>query len=133
MIKKPKKKRTQTKKYWRNKADKMQQDICRELWSESGCLVCGGEYSCAHHFVKKSQSTILRYNIKNLIPICAKCHNKHHSYGDSTVHANITIIKGQDWLIELMAIKRSGIGMNADYTWYRDKYEKLKLLKPYRI
>lgn len=125
MIKKPVKKRNQTIGYWQRKADRLLQDICREMYQDKGCLICPGEYSCGHHFIPKSQSTILRYNIKNMIPICAKHHNVHHSYGDSTVHAQIQRIKGDEWIEELLAIKRKGVGMKCGYVWYREQFNKL--------
>ena len=130
-MQKPKKKRNQTIKFWRNKCDKLFQEICRTMYEDKGCLICGGEYSCVHHYIRKSQSTLLRYNIKNAIRICGKCHFKHHS-GDSTVQARVDLKLGKKRLEELLAIKKQGIGMNVGYRWYEEKYNQLKLLNPYK-
>ena len=124
-IPKPKKKRNQTIGYWSRKADRKLQELAREMYN--GCFIpgCKDPYSCVHHFVRKSQSTLLRYNWLNLIPICAKHHGSHHSYGDSTVHAEIQKEKGEAWIEEILSIKRKGIGMSAGYTYYREMYNKL--------
>lgn len=132
MIEKPKKKRNQTLGYWQRKADKLLQEIGREMYGDGGCIVCGNEYSCLHHYVLKSHSTILRYNWKNLIPICGRCHYNHHTNKDSTVHARIDIIKGKEWIEEILALKKQGIGIKAGYTYYRNIYNNLKLIKPYK-
>ena len=129
-IAKPKKKRNQTSKYWRNKCDKLMQETGREIYDR--CLVCGGEYCCLHHYHRKGTSTILRYHWENLIPICVKCHFKHHN-GDPNIHNQVNEIKGKEWIKELESIRRHGIGMNAGYVYYREMYNKLLLLKPYKI
>ncbi len=132
-IAKPKKNRKQTLGYWQRKADALMQEIAREMYGDKGCLICDNEYSCCHHYVLKSHSTLLRYNWKNLIPICGRCHNNHHQHKDSTVHARIDIIKGTEWVEEILALKKQGIGMNAGYVYYREMYNKLLLMKPYKI
>lgn len=63
---------------------KKNQKICDRLCTpvvqklHSHCLMCGGQVEVAHHFVHKSKSLALRYDIKNLIPLCGKCHCKLH-------------------------------------------------------
>jgi len=133
-ILKIKKKRNQSIGYWQRKADKVLQDIGRIMYEKKGCLICGGVYSCLHHYVLKSNSTELRYNLKNCINICNKCHCNHHQHKDSTIHAQIDIIKGQEWIEEILMLKKQGIGKNYGYVWYREKYYELeqakKLLTP---
>lgn len=118
---KPKKK---SKTYYQNKADKLFQDLGRSLYKS--CLVCGGEYSCLHHFFKKSQSTALRYNLKNAIPLCNTCHCAIHQGTWDKVSARIALIKGKDWLDELEALQRAGRGLNYGVAWYQDQYNNLK-------
>ena len=124
-IEKSKIKRTQTVKYWRNKADKKFQEIGRETYDS--CLVCGGEYSCLHHFWPKSQTTFLRYNIKNGIPICQKCHFFHHN-GDPEIHVRIIEIKGQDWYDKLKNLRDTNRYVSAGYKYYENMYNKLCLI-----
>jgi len=97
----------QKRKRLRNKADKIYQEIGRKLYADKGCLVCPGEYSCLHHYFPKSTCSALRYNIKNGIPICVKCHCRIHSSDDPTINNKIIRSKGMDWLEELEAIKRN--------------------------
>ena len=129
IIDKPKKKRNQLK-YYRNKCDKLYQEMGRDLDYGRGCLVCSGTLSCLHHYIPKSRSTHLRYNLKNGIPICQSCHFKLHN-SDPTIQNEINRIKGDDWIKEIEAEYRKGIGMSAGVTYYKEMYKKLSLLKPY--
>jgi 5-methylcytosine-specific restriction endonuclease McrA len=122
-IKKPKKAKPIS--YYRSKCDKAIQEFGRRVYKK--CLICGGEYSCLHHFVKKSQSTALRYDWNNLIPICNKCHCSIHQGKDDTVTARIVFLKGQDWFDELMEKKRLGIGKYYGVTWYKDKLKNIDI------
>lgn len=130
MIKKPKK--TKSLGYWQKKSDKKLQEIGRIMFEEQGCLICGGEYSCLHHYVCKAHSTALRYDWDNLIPICAKCHQSHHTGKNSTIHAQIDLIKGEEWLETILSKKRNGIGIKANKDWYERIYKNLCLITPYK-
>lgn len=121
MITKP---RRVNKKYYEKQADKMIQELGRKTYDR--CLVCGGSYCCLHHFVFKSQSTALRYDMENLIPICNPCHFSVHNRKDDKVAAKIGIIKGQDWLNSLEDKIRQGRGQKYGAGWYKEKYEYLK-------
>jgi len=126
-----KKKKVKKLSYYRGKADKILQDIGRLTYDK--CLICGGEYSCLHHFILKSQSTELRYNMKNLIPICSNCHCAIHQGKSSGKVGEIVLIKGMDWLNELLKLKRLGIGKYYGRQYFEEMYKKLKLLTPYRV
>lgn len=104
--------------YYRNKADKLLQEIGRNTFDN--CLVCGGEYSCLHHYHPKSQSTTLRYDMENCIPVCVRCHFRHHN-GDPIVHQTVLKIKGQDWGDKLNEKKKKGIGCNFGKKYFMDK------------
>jgi 5-methylcytosine-specific restriction endonuclease McrA len=108
----------------RNKADKLLQETIRRNYSR--CEVCGKPMSCGHHFFPKSMSAVLRYNLSNIIPICAGCHLRHHC-GDPAIHARIIEIRGQEWYDKLKEQKERTIKVNVDY--YKNvidlfKYEK---------
>lgn len=60
------------------------------------CLVSDDPTDVMHHFVPKSRSLYLRYDVRNLIPLCKSCHAKHH-WGDPKIHAIILKKKGWDW------------------------------------
>lgn len=88
-------------------ADKLLQS---KLTSENpNCIVCGGQTSCMHHVVFKSQSNALRYNILNLVPICSKCHTRLHFSGDPAILGTIIKVKGLDWFDELQKIRHTTI------------------------
>ena len=122
MIKKPKKAKPIS--YYRNKCDKLYQEIGRKLYSK--CILGCHDYSTLHHFVKKSQSTELRYDLQNGIPICNRHHCSIHQGKDDTVTAKIILIKGKDWFGELMAKKRQGIGKHYGVGYFKQKLEDLK-------
>jgi hypothetical protein len=105
-------------------ADRLYQELGRKI--NDHCLVCGGDYSCLHHFVKKSQSTALRYDIENGIPICVRCHCGIHQGLNDGVVARIAFIKGKEWLDDLEQKKREGAGLYYGKSWYREKIEYLK-------
>ena len=134
-IPKEKKKRKQKteKQKLQNKGDKLYQEIGR--LSNSKCLICGGEYSCLHHYFPKSTSTPLRYDFDNGIPICARCHCKIHSNPSPETNNDINHIKGEEWLQEL-TWKKQNTSVKSDIMWYKANIERmeeiLKALKKYK-
>jgi len=125
-----KKKRSQTPGYWRRKCDKKIQEIGRLTYDK--CEVCGGEYSCQHHFFPKSQSTHLRYNWKNLISVCQKCHFAHHN-GDPTVHATVIFNRGEDWYEELKRERNKHLYTKAGYKYFENMFNNLDKITPYEV
>ena len=89
----------------RAKADKLYQEIGKMLYKE--CLICGGSYSCLHHYHPKSTASALRYILKNGIPICQSCHCRIHSSDSPTLNNEILKIKGMEWAEDLETIKRN--------------------------
>ena len=124
MIKKIPKPKSQSAKIktLRNKADRLYQEVGRK--ENDCCLVCGGEYSCLHHFFPKSVSSALRYNLENGIPICQRCHFRHHSANDPIIHATIVRIKGDEWLQRLEKDKHKII--NTSQTYYKNIINNLE-------
>lgn len=70
------------------------------------CLVCGSPVSCMHHYIRKSQSLYLRYDPRNLIPICSKCHTKLHKAEDPRINQEIIRKKGHQWADDLEQDRR---------------------------
>lgn len=126
MIKPLAKPKKENKKAIQKKCDRIYQEIGQMI--NDACLICGGEYSCLHHWVRKSQSTALRYDLENGIPICIKCHCKIHTGQDNMTAGRIIIIKGNEWFENLERKKRLGLGLNYGVLWYKAQYERLKLL-----
>lgn len=70
------------------------------------CFVCGGPTSCVHHYIQKRQSTYLRWDVRNLIPLCQHCHCAHHIAGNPRIHQEIIRKKGHEWADELERDRR---------------------------
>jgi len=98
------KKKPKKVKYYREKADKLFQQVGRQENSE--CLICGGEYCCLHHFFTKGSSSSLRYDFDNAIPICVSCHFKIHKTQDPEMVATILEKKGKGWYKKLNMKRR---------------------------
>lgn len=108
--------------YYRNKADKLLQELGRATYNS--CLICGGEYSCLHHYHPKSNSTALRYDMENCIPICMNHHFAHHN-GNPIIHETVLRLKGNEWADRLNEKRREGNGKNYGKRWYMDMVETL--------
>jgi len=76
-------------------ADKLLQEKYVQL--NTKCLVCGDQTSEMHHYIPKSQSNNLRYDPLNLVPLCKRCHCRHHLSGDPSIVAEIIRKNGLTW------------------------------------
>lgn len=85
------------------------------------CLLCGKETQVAHHFIKKSTSLNLRYDLNNLINLCHACHQRLHFNDEGLWNGRIALIKGKEWLDNLEKNKRSIVKPNYD-----EIFERLK-------
>ena len=108
---------------YRKRADALIQLI--GVANNSTCLVCGNRCEVMHHYIKKSQSTKLRYCWDNLVPLCNSCHCKHHVTGDPRIVEIILQKKGQAWADNLHAHKTGGKSTEA---FFREMYEMLLLM-----
>ena len=79
------------------------------------CIVCGGMTSEMHHVIPKSQSNELRYFSSNLVPLCKRCHCRHHLSGDPNILATIIKIKGQEWFDDLQSRRHNICKLNREY------------------
>lgn len=109
----------------RNKADKMLTPIIKAMYPE--CLLkqsqnCAFETQVAHHHIKKSQSTSVRYDLDNLIPLCHACHLMLHSQ-ETTWASYIVGLKGLEWWNNLYTKSRASI--KADRFWYQEQIDRL--------
>lgn len=94
------------------------------------CESCGQPTQVGHHWVEKSRSARLRYEIENIIPLCHKCHFLiHNRFGSNIVGsldvANIIIKKrGKAWFNRLNKMSREIIKTNKAY--YEGELERLQ-------
>jgi len=109
----------------RKKADKLFYQVV--MAKNNGiCEVCGAMASTAHHFVFKSQSAELRYDTRNGIPICLKCHFRIHSLGDAEIVNNIIRKRGQKWADELFKVKNHFVKKYRGVEYYEGIIDKLQ-------
>lgn len=111
----------------RRKADKLLQQAF--VSNHPVCLICQQPTSCGHHYIYKSKSSFLRYEMNNLISLCAKCHMKHHFSGDPRIVQIILEKKGAAWANDLQKCRRIPCRLNK--TYLRKVIERLESLKSY--
>ena len=88
------------------------------------CLICEAPTDNMHHYIQKAQSNFLRYDERNLIPICMSCHTKHHKSGDPRIVETILIHKGYEWADELEFDRRKIFKFTVE--WLEAKLSELK-------
>jgi len=106
-------------------------DKCLRLWTEillnranNRCEICGQEANQVHHYIKKSQSNILKYDLDNGIPLCVKHHFLIHYGQEAELNAEIVKNRGFKWHNKLI-IKKKIITKNS-ITWYQENIERLE-------
>ena len=63
------------------------------------CEICGNPFEVSHHYIAKSQSTLLRFDEKNLILVCNSCHFKIHKGNQGNyIGSLIGFCRGKKWL-----------------------------------
>lgn len=93
---------------------------------------CGSNTQVGHHWVEKSRSANLRYNIDNLVGLCNFCHGKiHNLYRNNVIQgvdlANHIINKrGIEWHEEMKALQ--SIEIKPNKAFYESEWERLQLI-----
>ena len=103
-----------TKQRLRSQCDKLFFERAMDLYGDDECgTPCGAceeqTSTQVHHFFPKGLYSNLRYNLKNAVPICIKCHFFHHHRGDPTVHQQIIANRGRAWYNSLISKSREKI------------------------
>jgi hypothetical protein len=107
----------------RNKADALLTPIIKKMHPH--CLLCGKDTEVAHHHYHKSQSTRLRYELDNLVPLCNSCHVKLH-HNESYYGTIVSDRMGEERFMRIM--KMSHELVKADVHFYIGHYERLKAI-----
>ena len=118
------------------KKNKLEKEA-NELWKQLAlkkwgyvCVACGEPADCFHHFVLKSRSVLLRFNVDNAIPICRKCHyNIHHSYDPLVRYDTIDAIKtakGKKWCEWIEEMRPKQLGGTYGIHYLENLIEELK-------
>ncbi len=96
------------------------------------CQICMKQEShVIHHIIKRSVSSALMYNEKNLLSLCEKCHNKIHApmrnrkqFEDTEMATILLNLIGEQGIYELEARRH-------DIKKY-SKYELTELIEQYK-
>ena len=88
-----------------------------------GNINCTYDTQVAHHHVKKSKASSLRYNLDNLIPLCNHCHAMLH-HNETYWSSKLVEIKGIAWFQDLELKKWDSIQINKAY--YEEELERLQ-------
>jgi hypothetical protein len=109
------------------KCDKLLTPIIKKLYPK--CEACGHETQVAHHWIEKSRSNYLRYDLRNLVALCHSCHARIHNRFGNNITSSLdiaeTIIKkrGKKWREQLDKDAHKLIKVNVDY--YKQKLAEL--------
>jgi 5-methylcytosine-specific restriction endonuclease McrA len=119
-----------TKEKVRDKCDGLLTPIVKKQTPQ--CEGCGMPTQVAHHWIEKSRSLFLRYDLRNLIALCHSCHAKiHNRFGNSVtgsydVATKIIKQRGKKWK-ETMEREGRQI-VKADIIFYQKHLERLSKL-----
>lgn len=81
------------------------------------CEACGAKCQVAHHWIEKSRSSYLRYNLDNLIPLCNSCHSKIHNIFGNNVVGGLNVAE--------IIIKRRGLAWKKRMDRLQPTYQKV--------
>lgn len=94
------------------------------------CEACGQMTQVAHHWIEKSRSSYLRYNLDNLVALCNMCHSKIHNVFGNNVSGGIDVghliitRRGIEWYERMKVEARTMIAVNRQY--YIENKSKLE-------
>lgn len=112
----------------RNKCDALLTPIVKKMYPR--CESCGKPTEVGHHWIEKSRSSNLRYNLENIIPLCTVCHTKIHNRFGSSVVGSVDVAqaiinkRGEEWK-KRMDVEGKKI-IKTDIHFYIDSYELLR-------
>jgi len=105
------------------KLNKLWKLKCDERYNTDTCEACGDQFSAYHHWIPKSRSILLRYNVENAIPLCVKCHYKIHNSSKPTevqrICNTIESIRGKKWLKYIK--DRENISIKKNILWLKEQ------------
>lgn len=105
--------------------DTLLQAVVRAKWPRSE--VSGLPTQVGHHFIPKSVSSALRYDLTNLIPLTNGEHVRHHQAGDPHIHGTVIQKRGKEWHDKLLARRwRETIKVSVGY--YKEVKTRLEKL-----
>jgi len=111
------------KKKLRARADKLFTLAVFKKWGRN-CEVCGKPAVTAHHYIPKSLSQSLRYDLENGVPICNYCHMSIHTKNDPGCIEKIISHRGRNWAEYIEKMRRKEVKITVKY--YEDNIKRLE-------
>lgn len=111
-------------------ADSFLTPICKK--THPACESCGAHAEVGHHWIEKSRSNYLRYDLRNLISLCNSCHAKiHNRFGNSVVGgfdvaSRIIFKRGVNWKEQLDLDQPKYV--KVDRFYYMEKIARLQCI-----
>ena len=109
-----------TVKSMRNKCDALLTPIIKKMYPY--CVFTGQPTEVAHHAIKKSTSSALRYYLPNLIPLTHKSHMRLHS-DEILWTGRLIALKGLDWWSDLE--EKKNVYTKCDVHFYIEQHKRL--------
>jgi len=101
-------------------AEDLWKQKCLEKWGDR-CIITGEPANTFHHFIPKSKSTLLRFDVQNGVPICLKHHYIiHFSKNPDEVYQIIKTIRkkrGKEWCDYIDQKKKERFNDNITIKW----------------
>ena len=98
-----------------------------EKWGDR-CTICGRKATQMHHFIPRSRSRLLKYDVENAVPLCQSCHYKiHFSSNPNEIHRLVEIIRKRrgkkwcDYIDEREKRPKASLGIK----WLEEQKQKL--------
>lgn len=111
-------------------ADALWKEKCLEKWGDR-CIITGEMASTFHHFIPKSKSTLLRYDVENGVPVSLKIHYiLHFSKSPDEVYQIIKTIRerrGKEWCDYIDLMKKKRFEGNITIKWLEQVLKDLAI------
>jgi hypothetical protein len=121
---KPVKVKTKSSSYYRKLADRLFQDWFTK--ENPKCEMCEKSSVCGHHFHTKGNSSRLRYEPDNMIPVCSGCHLSFHSKRSAEITSRLIAKRGIEWSNNLLVMKQDLSLRTGTSSYYKMIIEKYK-------
>ena len=98
---------------------------CAKKWGTK-CEICGKDASTFHHFIYKSASNALKFDVENGVPICRDCHFKiHRQKKNGFMALRIRDRRGKKWSDYIQS--KDGVLINRTIGWLEEQIKGLDI------
>jgi len=111
------------------KADALWKKASLLKWGDK-CVICGSPANAYHHFIPKSRSLVLRYDVENAVPLCLKHHYAVHFSSNPVEIADIVDMirkkRGKKWCKYIEKKRKILSGGGRTINWYNEQISNLE-------